>query len=95
MLCGDTLDGDEAVAAGLAWRCLPADDLLPFAHRLAVRAAAAPRALVMRTKATLDALTGVTTSDEAVELELAAQQWSIEQPTFAEALARIRAQIKR
>ena len=95
VLCGDTLDGDEAVAAGLAWRCLPADDLLPFAHRLAVRAAARPRALVMRTKATLDALTGVTTSEEAVELELAAQQWSIEQPAFAEALARIRAQIKR
>ena len=91
MLCGDTLDGNEAVAAGLAWRCLPDDDLLPFAHRLAVRAAGRPRALVARTKATLDALAGVTTSDEAVEIELAAQQWSIEQPAFAEALARVRA----
>jgi enoyl-CoA hydratase len=94
VLCGDTLNGAEAVVAGLAWRCLPAGDLLPFAHRLAVRAAARPGALVARTKATLDELAAVTTSDDAVEIELAAQQWSIEQPAFAEALARVRAQIK-
>ena len=95
VLCGDTLDGDEAVAAGLAL-ALPSRPTTCCRSRTGSPCAPPrrPRALVMRTKATLDALTGVTTSDEAVEIELAAQQWSIEQPAFAEALARIRAQIK-
>jgi len=95
VLCGDVLTGEEAVTAGLAWRCLPTtDDAFAFARRLATRAATRDRALVARAKTTLDALAGVTTSAEAVEVELAAQQWSIEQPAFREALARLRARLK-
>ena len=38
VLCGDVLTGEEAVGAGLVWRCLPNDDVLPFALGLAGRA---------------------------------------------------------
>jgi enoyl-CoA hydratase len=95
VLCGDALTGDEAVTAGLAWRCLPAAEAIEFAQRLAARAAGRDRSLVARTKATLDALDTVSTAAEAVELELAAQQWSIEQPAFRAALARVRARLKK
>ena len=33
-LCGDRLTGAEAERAGLAWRCLPDDEALPFALEL-------------------------------------------------------------
>jgi enoyl-CoA hydratase len=95
VLGGDALTGEEAVVVGLAWRCLPtSDDAVAYAHRLATRAATRDRALVARTKTTLDALAAVTSSADAVEVEHAAQQWSIEQPAFREALARLRARLK-
>jgi enoyl-CoA hydratase len=96
VLGGDVLTGEEAVTAGLAWRCLPtAAEALAYAQQLATRAAKRDRALVARTKTTLDALAGVTTSAEAVELELAAQQWSIEQPAFRAALAQLRERLRK
>jgi enoyl-CoA hydratase len=94
VLCGDVLTGEEAVGAGLAWRCLPTDEVLPFALGLAGRAAKRSRALVARTKATLD-LVADATETNAIEIELAAQQWSVEQPAFADALARVRARMSR
>ena len=49
---------------------------------------------MQRTKATVRALDAPMAGDEAVELELAAQQWSVEQPFFAKALARVRARVR-
>jgi enoyl-CoA hydratase len=94
VLCGDSLSGDEAARVGLVWRCLPADELLPYALRLARRAAGRSRALVARGKSTLDEMAGVTSSADAVALELEAQQWSIEQPAFQEAVAKARAHLR-
>jgi enoyl-CoA hydratase len=82
-LCGDTLTGEEAERAGLAWRCV--DDPLALALTLARRAAGRDRDLVVRTKQTLD-----TETDDPFALELAAQQWSVERPGFAEGVRRIK-----
>lgn len=93
-LCGDTLTGAEAVTAGLAWRCVPDDAVLETALSLARRAAARSPELVRRTKATLRETTGyAAASASAIAAELEAQQWSVEQPYFAETVASLRARI--
>jgi enoyl-CoA hydratase len=77
VLFGEVLDGPAAAARGLAWRCVPDEELAAAAMELALRAAAVPHALARRTKATLRA--APQTHSEAVELELTAQLWSLTQ----------------
>jgi enoyl-CoA hydratase len=92
-LCGDQLSGEEAVVAGLAWRCVPAANLLATANRYAERVARRPSALVRRTKDSL-ARSGPETPPEAARtLEREAQEWSMTQPFFAERVAALRARI--
>lgn len=93
VLCGDVLTGHEAVTAGLAWRCVDADRLEATALGLARRAAERPRALVARTKASLAASRSILDPDEAVALELEAQQWSMDQPGFDERIRAIQASL--
>ncbi|MDQ1375209.1 MAG: hypothetical protein QOJ09_2547 [Actinomycetota bacterium] len=88
VLCGDTLDGEEAARAGLAWRCV--DEPLALAMTLATRAAGRDHELVARTKATMD-----TPSDDPFALELAAQQWSVDRPGFAAGVQRVLDQLAR
>ncbi|WP_421120807.1 enoyl-CoA hydratase [Aquihabitans daechungensis] len=95
VLFGEVLSGAEAERAGLAWRCVPDEDLLPLALELAGRAAAAPRELVERVKATIADVDAITSHAEAVERELGDQVWSIGQPAFAEKLAALQAKISR
>jgi enoyl-CoA hydratase len=92
-LFGDSLTGPEAQAAGLAWRCVPDDEVEDFALGLARRAVRRSAPLVRRTKQTLRATAGLTDFDEAFAVELDAQQWSVEQPEFAETVRRIQADI--
>jgi enoyl-CoA hydratase len=94
VLCGDTLTGAEAVTHGLAWRCVPDDEVLEAALRLARRAAGRSPALVRRTKQTLRETTGYAGADEAAAVELAAQAWSVEQPYFLDKITALREQIK-
>ncbi len=94
VLFGEVLDGAEAERCGLVWRCVDDDALLATAHELAGRAAAAPRDLVVRTKATIGAMAGVATHAEAVDAELEPQLWSLAQPAFAERLAALQARIR-
>jgi enoyl-CoA hydratase len=77
VLFGEVLDGPAAAARGLAWRCVPDDELTAAAMELALRAASVPRELSRRAKATLRAAPA--THAEAVELELTAQLWSLTQ----------------
>jgi enoyl-CoA hydratase len=93
VLFGEVLSGAEAERTGLAWRCVPDDELLPLALTLAGRAAAAPRELVERIKATIGDMGRITSHPEAVERELGDQVWSIGQPAFAEKLAALQAKI--
>ncbi|MGI8755386.1 MAG: enoyl-CoA hydratase [Acidimicrobiales bacterium] len=93
VLLGEVLSGAEAERHGLAWRCVPDADLLPIALELAGRAAAAPRELVARTKATLADVALIADHDTAVQRELTDQLWSVTQPAFADRLAATRAKI--
>ncbi|OAA27795.1 enoyl-CoA hydratase [Frankia sp. EI5c] len=93
-LCGDRLTGAEAARSGLAWRCVPDDQLTEQAFRLARRAAGRQRDLVIRTKQTLRATAACTGADEAVALELAAQQWSVDRPGFADHVRAVRDRLR-
>jgi enoyl-CoA hydratase len=81
-LCGDALSGEEAAAAGLAWRF--DHDPLGAALRLARRAAGRDRDLVVRTKQSLDA------DGDPYAVELEAQQWSVDRPGFREGVQQIK-----
>jgi enoyl-CoA hydratase len=94
VLFGEVLDGAGAERAGLVWRCVDDDALLPEAATLAGRAAAAPAGLARRVKATLATMAGVASHDEAVDVELEAQVWSMAQPDFAERVAAMQQKIK-
>jgi enoyl-CoA hydratase len=92
-LCGDQLTGEEAVTAGLAWRCLRSDELLATAERYAARIASHPSELVRRTKDTLDRSGPGVDPTVARSVERDAQEWSMTQPFFAERVAALRARI--
>lgn len=93
VLFGEVLDGEGAARVGLAWRCVDDGDLLGVARAMAARAAAAPRPLVERIKASLAAATTTASHDEAVDAELVQQAWSMGQPWFAERIAAMRQRI--
>jgi enoyl-CoA hydratase len=94
-LFGEVLGGEEAAHRGLAWRCVPAHELLEIAVSLASRAASLDRPLVERVGASLDDSATVHRATDAVDLEFPAQQWSMSRPEFATALERLRVQLGR
>jgi len=93
VLAGEVLDGQASERVGLAYRCVDDDALLPEATALAERIVAAPVELIRRTKRTLHDVAALDEHDEAVDLELHQQLWSIGQPDFAERLAALRRRI--
>ncbi|HKE76726.1 MAG TPA: enoyl-CoA hydratase [Acidimicrobiales bacterium] len=93
VLFGEILDGPAAARAGLAWSCVPDADLAGEARRLAEKAAAAPRDLVERTKATMADVRTIDDHGAAVERELDPQVWSLNQPAFQERLAAMQRRI--
>jgi enoyl-CoA hydratase len=93
VLFGHVLDGPAAAEAGLAWACVPDDDLLATCREMAAVAAAAPRELVSRIRATMRDVRAIDDHDAAVERELDPQVWSINQPAFLEKLAAMRRRI--
>lgn len=92
-LCGDSLDGNEAAAFGLAWRCLADDQAEAFALKLAKRVASRDGELVRRTKQTIRQSRGLTTPQQAADVELVAQQWSVDRPGFDEGVRKIQQQL--
>lgn len=90
---GERLDGNEAERIGLVWRCIPDDDLLPEAVRMATRAASAPRELTRRARATIADMDAITDQSAAVDRELVDQLWSMDEPAFAERLAQLQTRI--
>jgi len=94
VLFGEVLDGAESERVGLVWRCVEDDELLPAAREVAGRAAAAPRELAIRTKATIAAMATIDDHEAALERELEPQLWSVAQPEFRERLAAMQAKIK-
>jgi enoyl-CoA hydratase len=92
-LFAEQLDGPQAERVGLAWHCVPDDELLAVARELAGAATVAPRELVVRIKQVLADMANVASLDDAVERELEPQVWSINQPAFQERLAALRQRI--
>lgn len=92
-LCGDRLTGEEAAAAGLAWRCVAAADLADTADRFAARVASRPPELVRRTKESLVRSSPAVDPAEAQAVEREAQEWSMAEPFFAERVAELRTRV--
>ena len=94
-LFGEVLDGEEAARRGLVWKCVDADDLDAEAGRLAQKAASRDPELVSRTKETMVSVAQVHEPAAAVDLELAAQRWSMERPAFRDSLVELRQRLGR
>jgi enoyl-CoA hydratase len=92
---GEVLNGEEAERIGLVWKCVDDDQLLDTAREMAKRAAAAPRELVIKTKASIRDMASIDNHDAAVDRELEPQLWSVAQPAFRERLAAMQAKIKK
>ena len=60
---------------------------------MARRAADAPRDLVIKTKATIDAMADIAEHADAVDRELEPQVWSLNQPAFRERLSALQKKI--
>lgn len=86
-------DGEAAVEHGLAYKCVADDELLDAALALARRAASVPRDLSLRAKQTLGEVSKLDEHAKAVDVELAAQVWSLGQPFFAERVAKLRERV--
>jgi enoyl-CoA hydratase len=93
VLFGEILDGAAAERAGLVRACVDDDQLLEAAVTLAAGAASAPRELARRAKATLATVAALDDHAAAIDVELEAQVWSLDQPDFKERLAALQSQI--
>ncbi len=93
VLFGRILDGPAAARAGLAWDCVPDDELLATCRAMAATAAGAPRELVSRIRTTMHDVQEIDDHAAAVERELDPQVWSINQPAFQEKLAAMQRRI--
>ena len=92
---GEVLDGEAALRAGLVWKCVDDEALMPTAREFAAKAAAAPKELLVSIKRTVIDIGAVPTHPEAVEFELGPQVWSTRQPWFRERLAALQAKISK
>jgi enoyl-CoA hydratase len=93
VLFGQVWRGEEAAERGLAYRCVDDAELLDTAGAMARAAAELPPELAQRAKQTLRDIAGLDDHGQAVDLEIAAQLWSLKQPFFAERLAALKARI--
>jgi len=93
VLFGQVWQGEEAAARGLVYRCVDDAELLDTAAAMAKSAAEVPTELAQRAKQTLREIAAQTDHAAAVDVEIAAQLWSLKQPFFAERLAAMRAKI--
>ena len=93
LLLGEAVGGAEAARIGLCRACVPDGELVERAVELAAGAAAAPRELLVRTKASLARAALIESYEQALEAELEDQLWSIAQPAFSRRLAELSARI--
>jgi enoyl-CoA hydratase len=93
VLFGEVVGGADAVRVGLAWDCVPDAELLDRARELATVAAGSPPELVARVKDSAAQVAALDDHDEAMQVELVAQLWSMTDPVFRQRLADLHAQI--
>src|SRR5690349_12328334 len=82
VLFGEALPGPRAEEVGLAWRCVPDDELLDAAVAFAAGAASVPRELSARAKETLQRAPWQPDFDGAIAIEVTHQVWSFGQGWF-------------
>ena len=82
VLFGESIAGPRAAEIGLAWRCLPDDELVDTACTFAGRATRVPRELSARAKATLRQVPWQPDFDAAIATEVTQQAWSLGQGWF-------------
>lgn len=93
VLFGEVVKGADAVRLGLAWDCVPDAELLDRCRALAAVAAGSPPELVARVKQSASAVADLDDHDDAMQVELVAQLWSMTDPVFRARLADLHAQI--
>ncbi|HEY3736964.1 MAG TPA: enoyl-CoA hydratase-related protein [Jatrophihabitans sp.] len=93
VIMGEALSGREAVERGLAWSCVPDDELTNEVNRLAKRAAGRSGELVRRTKSSLNAEAAITNLRDAADLEEVAQAWSMTRPAYKQGVAALQARL--
>jgi enoyl-CoA hydratase len=81
LLLGQVVDAKEAVAIGLALRCLPNAEIDRDLASDFAKVAGTPRELLLRTKESLR-LAVTQNHRQAYEHETAQQMWSLQQPAF-------------
>lgn len=87
-LFGERIGGERAVELGLAWTCVPDDELVDTAVAMAARAASIPRDLVTKVKQTLRDAPWQPDFEAAVTTELDRQAWSFAQGYLNERVRR-------
>lgn len=93
VLFSEVLDGKEAERVGLAYRCVPDDQLLAAAAEMAGRTADVPKELVLRTKRSIHDVRAMTSQQGAMLYELGPQAHSTRQPAFKEKIAALKAKV--
>ena len=93
LLFNEELDGEAAVTAGIALRCVAPEQLLAEADRMARRAARVPRELLVRAKQTVERMSSVHEHRQAVEVEAEAQAWSATLPHLQQRIEAMKQQI--
>jgi enoyl-CoA hydratase len=79
VLFRERLDGKKAFERGLAWRCVPDDELVDTSVTFAARAASVPSELTAAAKASLREAPWATSFDDHLAVELQRQVWSLRQ----------------
>ena len=90
---GEVIRSEQALDLGLVWKVVDDDDLLEECLTLATRAAAQPKELTARTKATILTLDTISESDQSVEHELHPQLWSMGEGAFRSLVEGLQKQI--
>jgi enoyl-CoA hydratase len=78
LVFGEPVDGSRAERMGLAWKCVPDDELAETAHAMATRVASFEPGVVALTKNTLRTAAGEIDHQVIVELEVGRQVRSFE-----------------
>lgn len=94
VIFGESLDAEEAQARGLIWRAVDDDDLMAEAERMARNVTGRSSELVRRTKASLRTSLPIMDERLAIDLEQAAQEWSMSRPAFIEGAKALLEQIR-
>jgi enoyl-CoA hydratase len=94
LLLGQTIGAEEAVETGLALQLIPEAEIEAGLGALFAKAARTPRELLLRTKVSMRL---AVTQDHraAFRHETEQQMWSLQQPAFADLLAKLQDKLRR